>query len=45
MNPMNVHCTVGRVSVAGTATRYDLNDPGIELRWWGDINRTYTDRP
>jgi hypothetical protein len=43
---MNVYCTVSRDSVARTATRYDLDGPGIEIRWGGDeINRTFTDRP
>jgi len=32
---MNVHCTVGRDSVARIGTRYDLDGPGIEIRWGG----------
>jgi len=35
MNLMNANCIVGRDSVAGTASRYDLNGPGIELREGG----------
>jgi len=29
------HDLVGRDSSVGLATRYGLDDPGIESRWWG----------
>jgi len=36
-------CTMGRDSSVGIATRYALDDPGIESRW-GEIFRTRPDR-
>ena len=35
----------GRDSSVGIATRYGLDGPGIESRWWGEIFRTGPDRP
>jgi hypothetical protein len=34
---VNIHCSVNRDNSIGTATRYGLNDPGIESRWSGDF--------
>ena len=36
---------VGREIVVGIATRYGLDGPGIESRWWGEIFRTHPERP
>ena len=36
---------MGRYSSVGIATRYGLDGPGIESRWWGEIFRTRPDRP
>jgi len=35
----------GRYSSVGTANRYELDDPGIESRWGGEIFCTRPDRP
>ena len=35
----------GPVSVVGIATGYELDGPGIESRWGGEIFRTFPDRP
>jgi hypothetical protein len=35
---------VGRDSAVGIATRYGLDDPGIEFRWGGEIFRTRPDQ-
>jgi len=39
----SVHFIVGRDSSVGIATRYALDDPGIESRWGRDI--PHTSRP
>jgi len=36
---------VGRESLVGIATRYELDGPRIEFRWGGEIFRTRPDRP
>jgi hypothetical protein len=36
---------VGRDSSVGIATRYELDGPGIESRWGGEIFSTHPDRP
>jgi hypothetical protein len=36
---------VGRESVVGIATRYELEGPGIQSRWGGEIFRTRPHRP
>jgi hypothetical protein len=36
---------MGRDSSVGIATRYGLDDPGIESRWRGEIFSTRSDRP
>ena len=36
---------VGRDNSVGIATRYGLNGPGIQSRWWGEIFRTRPDLP
>ena len=33
----------GRDSSVGIAIRYELDGPGIESRWWGEIFRTRPD--
>ena len=35
----------GRESAVGIATRYELDGPGIESRWGGEIFHTRPDRP
>ena len=34
---VHIHCPVSWDNSIGTATRYGLNDPGIESRWSGDF--------
>ena len=37
--------TVGRDSSVGIATRYGMEDAGIETRWGGDIFRARPEQP
>ena len=36
-----LNCIVGRDSSVGIATRYGLDGPGIESRWWRDFPQPF----